>query len=83
MSCNDCTENYRCAKHRTLDDCSRCLRVDEGIERYSCGYYAGRYCDRCWAESGYRDAWDAIDPSYAGEQAEPEPGPPMPDGWDL
>jgi hypothetical protein len=25
-------------------------------ERYSFGCYAGRYCDKCWPTSGYRDA---------------------------
>lgn len=44
----------------------------DGIERYSCGAYAGRYCDRHWAASGYRDASDRIDPTYCGEVLEPE-----------
>ena len=42
-------------------------------ERYSFGIYAGRYCDSCWLESGYRDATDPtaeFDPYYAGERLE-------------
>ena len=27
-------------------------------ERYSFNCYAGRYCDMCWPQSGYRDAAD-------------------------
>lgn len=27
-------------------------------ERHSFGYYAGRYCDQCWKNSGFRDAND-------------------------
>jgi hypothetical protein len=43
-------------------------------QRYSFGCYAGRYCDACWRESGYRDATDPdaeFDPDYAGERIEP------------
>ena len=29
-----------------------------GQERISFGVYAGRYCDQCWPDSGYRDATD-------------------------
>lgn len=39
-------------------------------ERYSFGYYAGKYCDECWLKSGYRDATDPdaeFDETYAGE----------------
>lgn len=39
-------------------------------ERYSFGVYAGRYCDKCWPESGYRDATDPdaeFDQADAGE----------------
>jgi hypothetical protein len=28
-------------------------------ERTSFGCYAGKYCDACWKESGFRDATDA------------------------
>ena len=44
-------------------------------ERYSFGIYAGKYCDTCWAQSGYRDATDptaTFDPADAGEALEPE-----------
>lgn len=61
--------------------CCRC--VDEGTSehltsgepRYSFGVYAGRYCDRHWAESGYRDVDDpgaVFDPADAGERMEPD-----------
>jgi len=40
-------------------------------ERYSLGLYAGRYCDPCWKESGYRDEGpEGFDPTYAGESYE-------------
>lgn len=42
-------------------------------ERYSFGVYAGRYCEACWAASGYRDATDddaRFDPADAGERLE-------------
>lgn len=42
-------------------------------ERYSLGIYAGRYCPKCWCESGYRDEpASAFDPAYAGETYEEE-----------
>lgn len=61
--------------------CCRC--VDEGIPenetsgepRYSFGCYAGRYCDKHWRDSGYRDAIDpseTFDPMDAGERIEPD-----------
>ncbi len=43
--------------------------------RHSFGIYAGKYCDKCWKESGYRDATDQtarFDPMDAGEALEPE-----------
>lgn len=39
--------------------------------RTSFGIYAGRYCDDCWKNSGYRDATDPdaiFDPMDAGER---------------
>jgi hypothetical protein len=45
--------------------CSGCN--DHGQERYSCGCYAGRYCDIHWDSSGYRDEGDRIDYLDAGE----------------
>ena len=40
----------------------------ESEDRYSLGIYAGHYCDRHWAESGYRDEpAGAFDPDDAGE----------------
>jgi len=50
--------------------CSRC--DSEDFEpRYSLGIYAGRYCDACWKESGYRDEpASGFDPSDAGERYE-------------
>ena len=47
-------------------------KADE-IERYSLGVYAGRYCDKHWKESGYRDEpASAFDPDDAGETMEEE-----------
>ena len=43
-------------------------------ERYSFGCYAGRYCDECWPQSGYRDAVndaERFDTMDAGEVIEP------------
>jgi hypothetical protein len=43
--------------------------------RTSFGIYAGRYCDDCWKNSGYRDATDpdaVFDPMDAGECLEAE-----------
>ncbi len=47
--------------------CQHCIeeRAARGLlprwadQQYSFGYYAGRYCEPCWKESGYRDANDA------------------------
>ena len=42
--------------------------------RTSFGAYAGRYCDTCWPQSGFRDAVDPtarFDPADAGESLEP------------
>ena len=50
--------------------CSRCDSEDFET-RYSLGIYAGRYCDACWKESGYRDEpASGFDPSDAGERYE-------------
>jgi hypothetical protein len=41
-------------------------------ERYSLGLYAGRWCDPCWANSGYRkEGPEGFDPLDAGESYEP------------
>lgn len=57
--------------------CCRC--VDSGVPeaesvghaRYSLGIYAGRYCDPCWEESGYRkEGREGFDPLDAGERYE-------------
>lgn len=50
--------------------CCRCERKG-AEERYSLGIYAGRYCDQCWKESGYRDEpASGFDPMDAGEAYE-------------
>ncbi len=47
--------------------CSRCDAKGAEV-RYSLGIYAGRYCPRCWRDSGYRDEpASAFDPADAGE----------------
>ena len=58
--------------------CQHCLEERAAVsmpfrwadERYSFGVYAGRWCDQCWPNSGYRDATDpdaAFDRADAGE----------------
>lgn len=52
--------------------CSRCEK-ENAEERYSLGIYAGRYCDRCWDDSGYRkEPAGAFHPDDAGESYEAE-----------
>ena len=57
--------------------CRQCLedgKVVEAEERYSFGIYAGKYCDKHWRTSGYRDATDpyaTFDEADAGERMEP------------
>jgi hypothetical protein len=44
-------------------------------EQFSFGVYAGRYCEVCWPQSGFRDATDSeaqFDPADAGEVMEAE-----------
>jgi hypothetical protein len=56
---------YGCKKGHT--------RREAVEERYSLGLYAGRYHDRCWATSGYRDEGPSgFDPMDAGESYEEE-----------
>jgi len=65
------------------DVCHRCEEQQEAAgkpyrwadERYSFGVYAGRYCESCWSDSGYRDATDPEakwSPADCGEVMEPE-----------
>ena len=46
--CHHCVEEREAA--------GRTFRYAE--ERYSFGCYAGKMCDSCWKQSGYRDATD-------------------------
>ena len=40
----------------------------DACEQYSLGIYAGRWCDKHWKTSGYRDEpASAFDPADAGE----------------
>lgn len=58
-----------CVERETCHHCEDGV-VRQAWERNSFGYYAGRYCDKCWTKSGYRDATDPdaeFDESYAGE----------------
>lgn len=68
-----------------MSDCNYCreereaqgLPLREAWEHYSFGVYAGRYCNQCWLESGYRDATDPnaeFSELDAGERLEPEDG---------
>lgn len=49
--------------------CIRCEQHKEDVEeRYSLGIYAGRFCEICWEESGYRkEGREGFDPLDAGE----------------
>lgn len=46
--------------HEARTCCTRCQAPGRGEARYSYRVYAGRYCDRCWADErqGYRDHGD-------------------------
>lgn len=46
--CNHCRDQCEAA-----NEPYRCADI-----RTSFGCYAGRYCDKCWKNSGYRDATD-------------------------
>lgn len=56
-------DGYWCGERDVCHHCEE-QREAEGKpyrfaeQRNSFGYYAGRYCDECWAKSGYRDATD-------------------------
>lgn len=54
--------------------CVRCKDSGKDVDgeaRYSLGIYAGRYCDKCWDESGYRkEGREGFDPMDAGESYE-------------
>lgn len=55
--------------------CHHCKSGREAQERSSFGAYAGKYCDACWANSGFRDARDPsakFDRDDAGETIECE-----------
>ena len=58
------------------DDCN----AKGAQERYSLGVYAGKYCDRCWRESGFRkEGASGFDPADAGESYDEEPATFEPD----
>jgi ribosomal protein L37AE/L43A len=58
----------RCG-HRD-EECQR-----EAYERFSLGIYAGHWCDKHWATSGYRkEGREGFDPADAGETYEPDEG---------
>lgn len=52
-TCHECDWEAR-------NSCTKCGALGVGEARYSYRVYAGRYCDRCWAERrhGYRDHGD-------------------------
>lgn len=70
-NCGDYWVSDRDVCHHCIDDrTANGQFYRESEVRTSFGYYAGRYCDECWANSGYRDATDPnaeFDESYAGE----------------
>lgn len=59
-------------EHTEPQTCTRCDSED-WQRRYSLGIYAGRYCDECWKQSGYRDEGpEGFDPLDAGEAYDEE-----------
>ena len=53
--------------------CNRCQTDSDSVdERYSYGIYAGRWCNKCWPKSGYRDACEERPISDIEEPIEPE-----------
>ncbi len=59
--------------------CCKCTKIDcngnpvspvkFAEERYAFGIYAGKYCDKCWDESGYKkEGAEGFDETYAGER---------------
>ena len=65
--------------------CHHCQTGRESEERYSFGAYAGRWCDVCWPNSGYRDATDPtakFDPLDAGESMDGDCTPSELADWD-
>jgi hypothetical protein len=77
-------EEWACAKCHVTN--ANAPKGREVSERHSFGVYAGRYCDPCWKESGYRDVDDPdaeFDPADAGESMDPEPSVGgIQDDWD-
>ena len=68
-----CVEPERVYDPENRYHCHHCKSGNEADEQYSFGCYAGRYCDECWRNSGYRDAADPcarFDPADAGESLE-------------
>lgn len=60
-------EHYPQKPCSRYDDCQE----DWAEERYSLGIYAGRYCNKHWAESGYRkEGREGFSPLDAGESYE-------------
>ncbi len=58
------------ARYEAGCPCGRCGKENAEV-RYSLGIYAGKYCDECWKDSGYRDEpASAFDPLDAGESLE-------------
>ena len=69
-TCNRCLDEHQRSDDDLAATAQACAIAHEGEseDRYSLGVYAGHYCDRHWAESGYRDApASAFDPDDAGE----------------
>lgn len=61
------SNTHKCAARDT--EC----KSDEVYERYSLGIYAGRWCDKHWATSGYRkEGASGFDPADCGEAYDEE-----------
>lgn len=68
--CHDHSAQYE--DSRVIVSCQGCGDHTEWKERYSLGIYAGKWCDKCWKTSGYRDEpASAFNPMDAGEPYDP------------
>ena len=51
------------------NDCAKQGCKEDGYSQYSLGIYAGRWCEKHWATSGYRkEGRSGFDPADAGER---------------
>ena len=61
-------------EHWTCNGCGQTNADGADVdEQHSLGIYAGRWCEPCWANSGYRkDGPEGFSPDDAGERYDEE-----------